>query len=465
MREAADPSRYGLSLTLGGGEVSPLELTTAYAVLANGGVYVPNTSITCVTDSDGAVLYEYERRCPAETRLTDRSKSVLASGAQVMDPRVAFVISHILSDNAGRTPAMGANSPLYTPGLPTSVKTGTTNDFKDNWTVGFTRNIAIGVWAGNTDNTAMVNISGLQGAAPIWNELMTGIYGNPALLDVLGPRPPDDAHLQPPGGVSQAQICDVSRTNLRDPALSCTPGRTEWFLDSPAAVPDNSGNMVAPPPTEVPPPAANGPQPVEVQPGVIRVAVFPVAPDLANAVAALDTSGHTIPPRYCQVPIEVVNMVPGVQEQLFLAPPPVEEDAFYARRWAQSTGVAILPQFACNEQMLSAPAPGGAPGVAANIVSPAPGSTISIAQQLDIVGTASYEPGQALHYMVQIKGGQWPDWVVVHDIHAMSVTNGVLESIPPGGLPPGDYSLRVIVVGSDANWLATSYEVPFRVTS
>ncbi|NLF77489.1 MAG: hypothetical protein GX573_17490, partial [Chloroflexi bacterium] len=114
---------------------------------------------------------------------------------------------------------------------------------------------------------------------------------------------------------------------------------------------------------------------------------------------------------------------------------------------------------------LSAPAPGGAPGVAANIVSPAPGSTISIAQQLDIVGTASYEPGQALHYMVQIKGGQWPDWVVVHDIHAMSVTNGVLESIPPGGLPPGDYSLRVIVVGSDANWLATSYEVPFRVTS
>ncbi len=461
---AADPSRYGLSLTLGGGEVSPLELTTAYAVLANGGVYVPSTSITCVTDSDGAVLYEYERRCPAETRLTDRSKSVLASGAQVMDPRVAFVISHILSDNAGRTPAMGANSPLYTPGLPTSVKTGTTNDFKDNWTVGFTRNIAIGVWAGNTDNTAMVNISGLQGAAPIWNELMTGIYGNPALLDVLGPRPPDDAHLQPPGGVSQAQICDVSRTSLRDPALSCTPGRTEWFLDSPAAVPDNSGNMVAPPPTEVPPPAANGPQPVEVQPGVIRVAVFPVAPDLANAVAALDTSGHTIPPRYCQVPIEVVNMVPGVQEQLFLAPPPVEEDAFYARRWAQSTGVAILPQFACNEQMLSAPAPGGAPGVVANIVSPAPGSTISIAQQLDIVGTASYEPGQALHYMVQIKGGQWPDWVVVHDIHAMSVTNGVLESIPPGGLPPGDYSLRVIVVGSDANWLATSYEVPFRVT-
>ena len=85
---------------------------------------------------------------------------------------------------------MGANSPLYTPGIPTSVKTGTTNDFRDNWTVGFTRNVAVGVWAGNTDNAEMFNVSGLSGAAPIWNSVMTGIYGNPALLDALGARPP-----------------------------------------------------------------------------------------------------------------------------------------------------------------------------------------------------------------------------------------------------------------------------------
>jgi penicillin-binding protein 1C len=459
-----DPSRYGLSLTLGGGEVTPLELTTAYAVLANGGVYVPSTSILCVTNSAGDVIYEYEQGCPDGSRLTDKSKSVLASGQQVLDSRIAFVISTILADNDARTPAMGGNSPLYTPGLPTSVKTGTTNDFKDNWTVGYTRNIAIGVWAGNTDNTAMNNVSGLEGAAPIWQYVMTGLYNNPAFLDALGQRPPDDAHLQPPGGVVQRQICVISRTALRDPATSCTPGPFEWFLDGPAAVPDTNGNLVAPAPTPIPEPSENGPRLVEVEPGLIRTYVFPVASDLANAIAANDTTGHTVPPRYCLVPIEVAGAVPGAQEQLFIPPPPVEEDAFYARRWAQASGVAILPQFACNEQMLSFQAAASTPGYTAQIMSPTPGAVISTGQQLDIVGTAAYPTDQGLFYMVQIVGGPWADWVVVHDTHAMSVSNGLLESIEPGGLIPADYRIRVIILGADANWATVSPEVPFTVT-
>ncbi|MBN1202094.1 MAG: PBP1A family penicillin-binding protein [Anaerolineae bacterium] len=462
-----DPSLYGLSLTLGGGEVTPLELTNAYAALANGGIYVPSTPIRCVTNSKGDILFEYERGCPAGTQLTDKSKSVNATGQQVIDPRIAFVISDILADNTSRSTAMGSNSPLYTPGLPTSVKTGTTNDFRDNWTVGFTRNIAVGVWAGNTDNTPMQNVSGLQGAAPIWNSVITGIYGNPALLDVLGARPPDDAHLQAPAGLSRRQVCSVAYTALKDPATSCPPGPTEWFLDSPAAIPDGSGQMVAPAPSPVPQPSqsAYGPQPVEVEPGVIRVAVYPVAPEIANAVAALDTSGHTVPPRYCQVPVEVIGSVPGVQDQFFLAPPPVDDDAFYARRWAQAAGVAILPQFACNEQMLQAGASaGGDPTVIASIAAPAPGAVITTAQQLDIVGSASYTSNQAIHYMVQIKGGPWPDYVVVHDVHPNPVTNGLLESIPAGDLLPADYMIRVIVVGLDANWLKVSNEIPFTVT-
>jgi penicillin-binding protein 1C len=464
-----DPSMYGLSLTLGGGEVTPLELTTAYSVLANGGVYVRNTPIRCVTDADGDIIYEYALGCPEGTRLTDKSKSVNASGQQVLDPRIAFVISDILADNNARSPAMGASSPLYTPGLPTSVKTGTTNDFKDNWTVGFTRNIAGGVWTAKTHTTPMQSVSGLQGAAPIWHDIITGIYGNQSMLSSLGLSLPDDAHLQPPGGVSQRQICNISRTALRDPATSCPPGYTEWFLDTPAAIPDNSGTMVAAAPTQVPVVDMNafGPQPVEVEPGLIRVAVYPVAADLANAIAA-SVSGQTVPPNYCQVPREVAGQLPGVQEQYFIAPPPVEEDAFYARRWAQSNGVAILPQFACNEQMLQAvPGGPGSPVVAANITYPAPGQVVSNAQQIDIVGTAAFSPDQAEYYKVELQGGPFPEFVTLGDVNnwrnRSGVTNGVLESIMANALPPGDYVLRLIVV-QNGNWLQDPYQVPFTVS-
>jgi len=458
-----DPSQYGLSLTLGGGEVSPLELTNAYAVLANGGTYVPHRAILCITNTRGEILYEYEQNCPLGTRLTERSRSINANGRQVLDPRIAFVISDILSDNEARSAAMGANSPLYTPGLPTSVKTGTTNDYKDNWTVGYTRNIAVGVWTGNSDNTPMVNISGLHGAAPIWHDIITGIYNRQELLDVLGQRPPDDAHLQAPGGVSARQLCNVSRTALRDPALSCTPGPFEWMLDSPAAIPDGEGNLVPQAPTPPPQQSANGPQPVEIEPGLIRVAVYPVNADLANAIAAADPGGKTVPPRYCQVPIEVAGQVPGVQEQLFLAPPPDQDDAFYARRWAQAAGVAILPQYACNEQMLSM-APGGSPVVVANIVSPSPGQEIPASQPIDIVGSAMFTPEQAEYYKVEIRGGQFPNFETIGDIHRESVANGVLERIGPYALQPGEYVLQLVIVGRDGNWLQQPYTVPFRVT-
>lgn len=459
-----DPSQYGLSLTLGGGEVSPLELTTAYSVLSNGGVYVPHRAIRCITNTRDEILYEYEQGCPIGTRLTQRSRSVNANGRQVLDPRIAFIISDILADNAARTPAMGANSPLHTPGLATSVKTGTTNDFKDNWTVGFTRNLAVGVWTGNTDNADMVNISGLQGAAPIWHEVMTGIYANQDLLGVLGQRLPDDAHLQAPGGVSARQLCNVSRTALRDPALSCTPGPFEWMLDSPAAIPDGEGNLVPQAPTPPPQPSANGPQPVEVEPGLIRVAVYPVAGELANAIAAADTGGKTVPPRYCQVPIEVAGQVQGVQEQLFLAPPPDPDDAFYARRWAQAAGVAILPQYACNEQMLSMAPGGGSPVVVANILSPAPGQEIPVSQPIDIIGSAMFSPEQAEYYKVEIRGGQFANFQTINDIHRQGVANGVLERIGPYALQPGEYVLQLVIVGRDGNWLQQPYTVPFRVT-
>ncbi|MBN1563143.1 MAG: transglycosylase domain-containing protein [Anaerolineae bacterium] len=464
----SDASQYGLSLTLGGGEVPPIELTNAYATLANGGVYVPYTAIVCVTNTSDEIIYEYEGRCPDSARLTDKSVSVLAQGRQVIDPRIAFVISDILADNSARTPAMGSNSPLYTPGIPTSVKTGTTNDFRDNWTVGYTRNIAVGVWAGNTDNSAMVNVSGLQGAAPIWNNVMSGIYSNPALLDRLGARPADDAHLQAPGGVYQRQICNINYTALRDPATTCTPGIYEWFLDSPAMFPDQNGNLVAPAPTQTPPQSANGPQPEEIEPGLIKVQVVAVQPDLANAIAAADPTNQTAPPRYCQVPIEVAGLVPNVQTQLFIANPPVADDDFRARLWAQSAGVAILPQYACNEQMLSmASSGGGGPTVVeAYISSPAPGQTLNTADTFTVTGTAAFSSAQALFYKIEIQGGQWPNFVTMGDVanNKNAVYNGVLVSVPPYAIPPGDYVIQLVIVGVDGNWLQSPYQVAFRVT-
>lgn len=458
----SDPSNYGLSLTLGGGEVTPLELTTAFATLANGGVYVPNTAIICVTNSANEIVYEFEQRCPSTARLTEKSVSVRASGQQVIDPRVAFVISDILADNQARSPAMGASSPLYTPGIPTSVKTGTTNDFRDNWTVGFTRNIAVGVWAGNSDNAEMFNVSGLDGAAPIWNNIMTGIYGNPALLNALPNRQADDAHLQPPGGVHQRQICNISYIALKDPATTCTPGIFEWFLDSPAMVPDSSGNLVQVAPPPAPQRSANGPQPEEIEPGMIRVAVFPVEPNLANAIAQMDTSGKTAPPRYCQVPIEVAGMVPGVQEQLFIAPPPDPSDDFYARSWAYNAGVAILPVFACNEQMLSyqpQQAQDPPPGVTAYISEPVPGQTYPFGQGISIKGTASFgEVGG--FYKIEIQGGsQFPGWTTLGDVsnwkNQSGVVDGVLEQIGAGMIGPGTYQIQLVIVGTQGNVLAT----------
>ena len=150
-----DRSDYGLSLTLGGGDVSLLELTSAYGIYANEGRKVPPVSITKIVDFQGNVVYEYQP--PA--------------GDQVVRAEHAFLITSILSDNDARTPMFGGNSALNV-GFPAAAKTGTTNDYRDNWTVGYTPELVVGVWVGNADYTPMQNTSGLTGAAPIWSEFI-----------------------------------------------------------------------------------------------------------------------------------------------------------------------------------------------------------------------------------------------------------------------------------------------------
>jgi penicillin-binding protein 1C len=202
---------YGLSLTLGGGEVKLLDMTSAYAVFANGGKLIPSVAITRITDHEGNVVYEHKAETPK----------------QVIRVEHAYLISSILSDNEARTPAMGVNSALKLPFM-AAAKTGTTTDFRDNWTVGYTPDIAVGVWVGNPDYTPMQNVSGLAGAAPIWNEFMQF-----AIQNLTGNNP---TPFIKPAGVIEKIICAESGA---EPSQWCPSQTREFFTsDQPPLGPD-----------------------------------------------------------------------------------------------------------------------------------------------------------------------------------------------------------------------------------
>lgn len=148
----ADASRYGLALVLGGGEVRLLEMTSAYGAFANNGIRNPYSGVLRVEDKNGTILEEWSSR-----------------EVEVIPKNVTLQISDVLSDNTARTPTFGANSALHIPGRQVAVKTGTTNDFKDSWTIGYTPSLVVGVWRGKNDNTPMpVAVN----AAPLWRSFM-----------------------------------------------------------------------------------------------------------------------------------------------------------------------------------------------------------------------------------------------------------------------------------------------------
>jgi membrane peptidoglycan carboxypeptidase len=147
-------NQYGLTLVLGGGEVKLLEMVGAYGTFANEGTRHELQSIIRIEDSEGNIIEEFK---PEEKN--------------VLDKNIALQISDILSDNEARTPLFGANSPLYFPGRDVAAKTGTTNDKRDAWVLGYTPNLVVGAWAGNNDNRSMSEISGLI-ITPLWREFM-----------------------------------------------------------------------------------------------------------------------------------------------------------------------------------------------------------------------------------------------------------------------------------------------------
>ena len=150
-----DKKRYGLSLVLGGGEVTLLEMTGAYGVFANDGAKYPTTPILSVRTKSGETLESYKGKAE-----------------QVIDKEVARTINDVLSDNTARTPAFGAESPLYFKDTVVADKTGTTNDYRDVWVIGYTPNVVVGTWAGNNNNTPMEKKVAAFILAPIWHSAM-----------------------------------------------------------------------------------------------------------------------------------------------------------------------------------------------------------------------------------------------------------------------------------------------------
>lgn len=183
-----DRSRFGLSLTLGGGEVKMTDMATAYSAFANGGNRVDLKPVLEVKDFRSNVLED------------NRGNS---NRTAVLSPQTAFLISSILSDNSARTPTFGPASPLIIPGHSVAVKTGTTEDKRDNWTIGYTPDLLAAVWVGNNDNSPMSPYleSGNTGAAAIWNPIMSYLLANK----------PDVGFAVPEGIVSQ-QICVASES-------------------------------------------------------------------------------------------------------------------------------------------------------------------------------------------------------------------------------------------------------------
>jgi 1A family penicillin-binding protein len=189
---------YGLAVTLGGAESRLIDMTAAYAVLANNGVKLQPTAITRVETAGGALIRDYRA----------------TQGEQVVRPEHAYLITSILSDNEARARSFGRNSVLRL-SRPAAVKTGTTNDFRDNLTIGYTPDLVVGVWVGNADNSEMQDVSGITGAAPIWRDIVEGaLAGTPA------------NEFAPPAGVVGVEICELGG---HAPSPSCPSKRIEFF--------------------------------------------------------------------------------------------------------------------------------------------------------------------------------------------------------------------------------------------
>lgn len=196
----ANNTDVDLSITLGGGEVRLIDLAEAYSAFANGGYDIEPQYIRSISNAEGATLFEYA--APALSR-------------RLMDEGIAHIITDILSDNNARIPSFGDNSPLNV-GFPAAAKTGTTTDFRDNWVMGYTPDLVVGVWVGNANNSAMIDVTGVSGAGPIYNLFMRTVK-----------RGENTPEFTEPEGLVHREVCSLSGLL---PTEHCTRRINELFL-------------------------------------------------------------------------------------------------------------------------------------------------------------------------------------------------------------------------------------------
>lgn len=259
-------SRFGPSIVLGGGEVKLLELTNAYSVLARGGSYIPVTAIRRVVDTRGNVLERYE----------------YPEVQDVFDPRIAYQITSILSDSEARAAEFGRYTPLDL-SRPAAAKTGTTDDNRDGWTIGFTPQLVTGVWVGNSDGTPTWNLTGMRGATPIWHAFMEAALADTRALEFERPR-----------GIVEVEVC--TQTGLL-PTPYCGPTHEEVFLNE--NVPRLVDNIFVPFRVHKESGLRAGPNVPVAQ---TEVRVFMIVPDeaqewaKAEAAAIAPMEEHYVPP-------------------------------------------------------------------------------------------------------------------------------------------------------------------------
>jgi membrane peptidoglycan carboxypeptidase len=251
----------GLSLVLGGAEVRPVDMAQVYATFANNGRKIPLTALRQVVDADGNVLFDYQ----------------VPQGDQVLDLRAAYMITNILSDPKAKLFTYGRNTPLILGDRPAASKTGTTDNSRDTWTDGYTPDLAIVVWVGNTDGHPMNQALSTMTAGKIWPEAMQ------ASFDALGLPPVDFPR---PDGLAEGQVC--GDTALRPGEPRC---RTDLFLAG--QVPTPAPTVAA---TEAPTPAAT--EAPTAAPTEAPTAAPTQAPTTAPTQAATSAPTHapTLPP-------------------------------------------------------------------------------------------------------------------------------------------------------------------------
>lgn len=384
-------SNYGLALSLGGGELSPLEMATAYSILANNGRSVQPYAITRIEDGRGNVLFE---------------QAPIQDPPLVVDPADAYLINHILSDNNARQAAFGLNNTLVIGGgHRVAAKTGTTGtasfDVRDGWTIGYTPQIVTAVWVGNTDNRVMADsASGYQAASPIWNRFM-GSY-----LSTLAP-----VDFARPSSVIEREICVTSGTI---PSASCGNRRLEVFNQA-----------------HLPP----GPEvdflqrvPIDLWTGLRATDACPESVYEANFVNILVNGRPEVQPRERELVTQWLQQNPNGQQ------------------WAAAQNIALPlqlpPEATCT---IDTPRP------VAEISQPRPQEELS--GELDFIGSA-YGPnftGYQLEYGFSFN----PEgWGLLQEKESNSVNDGVLyrwdtAALTERGIEGGPMAVRLVVFGPD----------------